>query len=105
MTDIIFPSLSEFRAWLERMPGNAVAGFARAACDCPLAKCLEARGAISPTVVPGPVPGGDWSAYNMSTTSLPSWADDFGVRVDEGRPCWRPVTAAECLSILSDLTE
>lgn len=91
-----FPTLGEFRAWLEAKPKDAVVATDWNWETCPLACLLKDRGAPSPRV--GAL--GTWEvSANDPVGVLPDWAREFIYWVDQSaKP--RTITAEECLFIL-----
>jgi hypothetical protein len=111
-----FPSLSEFREWLEQMPGNAVVTRGWSCHSCPLARWLKEIG-VGPEPYVRPDLITEASAWRPSAdpadlASLPKWANIFATRIDQvglnrarRNNGFGPVTADDCRQILSGLTE
>lgn len=103
-----FPTRRQFQAWLKRKePQEIVSVDGWWACDCPLAKFLETKGAPKPYVRPD-VKGASASCWRESDgeerSILPRWANKFALEIDNvahvfGRGM-RAVTAAQCIAAL-----
>jgi hypothetical protein len=96
-----------FRAWLSSFPPDAVVASDWFSCSCPLAIWLrEECGVFNPEVTPLGAPV--WLECDEEH-KLPRWAARFARRVDEtkqgddGR--FGPITAAECLAVLDEVSE
>ena len=70
---VTFPTAAEFRAWLEAKPADEVIAERWDSYTCPLARCLESRGATMPRVSP-------WTGWALHSGSfdqylaVPFWA-------------------------------
>jgi hypothetical protein len=91
-----FPSLEDFRAWLESKPKDEVVSKHWECTTCPLAVFLKHKGAKSPAVLTG----GVWleDTVNGRPKGAPTWVREFVYWVDKSDP--RHVTAEECLYLL-----
>lgn len=91
-----------FKAWLERMKPEAVAGECLDECGCPIARFLASLGHDC-------VVGGE-TITSITTSEMidtPKWASEMLLGIDTDGSCLRdgPITARECLEILEGIEE